>query len=147
MYSSAHKPLSSGLGFWLKSPTLGFHFPAAPASIWVPKPFSPLWLCYWSTDPHCLASSICHFTPTVLWQAWPGQIAKQNMVSPNHKERKMRICYMPPAVPQQEKGECWNKSSSCKWSEKGCFAGAALWQRSIETSSISDWTEGKKETF
>lgn len=81
--------------FWIrlfiKGPHTEFSLPRSTGLIWVPKPFSPLWLCYWSTDPHCFASSICHFTPTVLWQAWPGQIAEQNMVSRNHKERKMRI--------------------------------------------------------
>lgn len=80
--------LSSGLGFWLKKPILSFLFPAAPYEF--PSP-SAFWLCYWSTGPQCLASSICHFAPTVPWQAWPGQIAEQNMVSQNHKERKMRI--------------------------------------------------------
>lgn len=38
IYSSSHKPLSCGLVFWLKSPILSFHFPAAPASYELPSP-------------------------------------------------------------------------------------------------------------
>ena len=52
-------------------------------------PPSPSWLSYWSADPHCPTTSICHVTPTVRWQAWPGQIAERNALSRDHKDRKM----------------------------------------------------------
>lgn len=38
IYSSSHKPLSSGSGFWLRSPIESFHFPADLASYEFPSP-------------------------------------------------------------------------------------------------------------
>ena len=38
LFFLSQTPLSSGLGFWLKSPTLSFHFPAAAASYEFPSP-------------------------------------------------------------------------------------------------------------
>lgn len=137
-----------GSGFWLKDPHTEFSLSHSAGLIWVPKPFSPLWLCYWSTDPHCLASSICHFTPTVLWQAQPGQIGEQKSGVPEPQRKKNENQSDAPCrvTARKKKGrKCWNKISFCKLSEIGFFAGNTLWQRSIESFSISDCKKKKRK--
>lgn len=74
--------------------------------------------CNWWTDPHCPAWAICLFTPTVLWQAWSGQITEQNMVFLNHKERKMSRLKVLTDSSEKRKG----KQSAKKKQKKTSFA-------------------------
>ena len=76
-------------------------------------PPSPSWLSYWSADPHCPTSSICYVTPTVRWQAWPGQIAERNALSRNHKDRKIAFHHFVEHPCSQKKPQtqlkiCWS---------------------------------------
>lgn len=106
--------------------------------------------CNWWTDPHCPAWAICLFTPTVLWQAWSGQITEQNMVFLNHKERKMSRLKVLTDSSEKRKGKQSAKKKNkkklhlqLKWKIR-MFAGAALKQRSMGTSSINEWPKGKR---
>lgn len=87
---------SQGPFLWIRLLIKGAHtwvftcLPHRPSCKFL-SPFSPLWLCYWSTDPYCLAPSICHFAPNCP------------LTSPSRTNRWNKIrC---PAITKREKWE------------------------------------------
>lgn len=122
IYSSAHKPSFFWIRLLIKEPHTAFSLPRSSSSSrlymssWAP---SALYDCvtdrltlivspHPSVTLHQLSSDKPDQdkSPNKIWCPRPTKREKWESVSPS------------PAVSQPEKGECWNKISSCKWSEK-----------------------------
>lgn len=144
---SSSPPIHRGyLSVCSQGPFLWIRLLIKGAHVWVftykfPELFSPLWLCYWSTDPSCLASSICHFAPNCPLsrtnrpnKTWCPAITKRE----KWESVKMLPCR---DAAKKKKKQREKRSHNCKWSEKKV---AARCQRSIDTSSITDWRKNEK---
>lgn len=127
----------------IKKPHTNLSLPCSTGFIWVPKP-SALYDCV--TDRLTLVvSPHPSVKPTVFWQAWLGQICWNKIWCPRATKREKWEsvrCSLPCRSKKRESADI--RSHYCKWSEKVMLCCSCLWQRSIEMSSISDWTHKKK---
>lgn len=128
IYSSSHKPLSSGLCFWLKSHVVSFHFPAALASYEFPSP---------SALHDCVTDRL-----TLIVSPHPSVTLHQLSSDKPDQDKSLNKIWCP-ATTKREKWESVRRSPPCQSNKKESAKIRSLLANEVKKDALPELICGK----